>query len=178
MVCVVKAIPVSVSDALKTLNLPSDMSDNAIFELHSTLVLEELKKLTTSESYTDATADIEMEEAEPGTPDAEGNVPEPTPAPVPYSNLQTKFRFAYCFLLLHSTAEFINLKTVGEGIVKTVGIDQSATELLTGIEIEAFKASLQMRALRVLDGYLSPAGLALLDDLNPRPPRLIRAGVI
>ncbi len=174
----VKAIPVSVSDALKTLNLPSDMSDNAIFELHSTLVLEELKKYTTSDSYADADADIEIKEPEPGAPDAEGNVPKPAPVPAPYSNLQTKFRFAYCFLLLHSTAEFINLKTVGEGIVKTVGIDQSATELLTGIEIEAFKANLQLRALKVLNGYLSPAGLALLDDLNPRPPRLIRAGVI
>ncbi len=29
-------------------------------------------------------------------------------------------------------AVILNLKTLGEGIVKTVGLDQSATELLTG----------------------------------------------
>jgi hypothetical protein len=37
------------------------------------------------------------------------------------------------------------LKTLGEGIVKTVGLDQSATELLTGSEIDAIKAKLELR---------------------------------
>jgi hypothetical protein len=54
----------------------------------------------------------------------------------------------------HRTYEFISLKTLGEGIVKTVGLDQSATELLTGSEIDAFKAKLELRALTRLGDYL------------------------
>jgi hypothetical protein len=54
----------------------------------------------------------------------------------------------------HRTCEFISLKTLGEGIVKTVGLDQSATELLTGSEIDAFKAKLELRALTRLGDYL------------------------
>ena len=88
------------------------------------------------------------------------------------------FRFGFSFLMLHSTAEFLNLKTLGEGIVKTVGLDQSATELLTGSEIDAFKANLELRSLTILKSYLNPAGLDRLNELKPRQPRLIRVGVI
>ncbi len=80
--------------------------------------------------------------------------------------------------MLHSTAEFLNLKTLGEGIVKTVGLDQSATELLTGSEIDAFKANLELRALNILQAYLNPTGLDRLYELKPRQPRAIRVGVI
>jgi hypothetical protein len=60
--------------------------------------------------------------------------------------------------MLHSTCEFLNLKTLGEGIVKTVGLDQSATELLTGSEIDSFKANLELRALTGLRDYLNQQG--------------------
>ena len=88
------------------------------------------------------------------------------------------FRFGFCFLMLHSTVEFLNLKTLGEGIVKTVGLDQSATELLTGSEIDAFKDTLELRALTILQAYLNHIGLDRLNELKPRPPRVIRVGVI
>jgi hypothetical protein len=80
--------------------------------------------------------------------------------------------------MLHSTCEFLNLKTLGEGIVKTVGLDQSATELLTGAEIDAFKSKLELRALTVLSAYLNDAGKERLGIISPRPPRVIRVGVI
>jgi hypothetical protein len=80
--------------------------------------------------------------------------------------------------MLHSTCEFLNLKTLGEGIVKTVGLDQSATELLTGSEIDAFKANLELRALTVLSSYLNQTGLDRLNELKPRQARPIRVGVI
>jgi len=80
--------------------------------------------------------------------------------------------------MLQSTCEFLNLKTLGEGIVKTVGLDQSATELLTGSEIDAFKANLELRALNILQAYINPAGHYRLNELKPRQPRLIRVGVI
>ena len=87
-------------------------------------------------------------------------------------------QYATIILMLHSTCEFLNLKTLGEGIVKTVGLDQSATELLTGSEIDAFKANLELRALTGLRDYLNPNGMQRLDELKPRPPRAIRVGVI
>ncbi len=59
------------------------------------------------------------------------------------------------------------MKTLGEGIVKTVGLDQSATELLTGSEIDAFKANIELRALTVLSSYLNQIGLDRLNELNP-----------
>jgi len=80
--------------------------------------------------------------------------------------------------MLHSTCEFLNLKTLGEGIFKTVGLDQSATELITGSEIDAFKANLELRALTVLSSYLNQTGLDRLNELKPRTPRVIRVGVI
>ena len=52
------------------------------------------------------------------------------------------------FLMLHSfvSSQFEDPR---QGIVKTVGLDQSATELLTGSEIDAFKANLELRALTI-----------------------------
>ena len=80
--------------------------------------------------------------------------------------------------MLHSTTEFLNLKTLDEGIVKTVGLDQSATEMLTGSEIDAFKANLELRALTGLRDYLNQSGLDRMNELKPRTPRVIRVGVI
>lgn len=163
-----KAIPVSVADALKMLNLPSDLAGNQIFEQHSPIVIDELEYFTTEDDFEDATEDIEVAEPEEGEePDA-----------VEYSALQTSFRLAYAFLLLKSTLEFLNLKTVGQGIVKVVGMDSSATELLTGGEIGAMQDALEIRALKAVRKYLSNEGRARLEDLMPRKARLVKAGVI
>ncbi len=159
-----KSIPVTTADVLKMLNLPADMSTNDIFELHSPLVLKMLSEYTTEDAYAEA---LDDEEAEPGEDEA-----------VVYTTLQTAFRFGYAFLMLNSTCEFLNLKTVGQGIVKTIGLDSSATALLTGGEIDAFKDSLETRALTLLKAYLSPVGIARMDALNPKPRKLVRAVVI
>jgi len=132
------------------------MGDNGIFKEHRTLVLEIVRSVVLPEHYTRAIQD---------------DMPEDDPFLI-------SFRFGFCFLMLHSTCEFLNLKTLGEGIVKTVGLDQSATELLTGSEIDAFKANLELRALTILQAYLNPAGLDRLNELKPRQPRSIRVGVI
>jgi len=132
------------------------MGDNGIFKEHRTLVLEIVRSVVLPEHYARAIQD---------------DMPEDDPFLV-------SFRFGFSFLMLHSTCEFLNLKTLGEGIVKTVGLDQSATELLTGSEIDAFKANLELRALIGLRDYLNPAGMLRLDELKPRPPRVIRVGVI
>jgi len=149
-------IPVEIDAMLAILNLPKEMGDNGIFKEHRTLVLEMVRSVVLPEHYTRAIQE---------------DMPEDDP-------LMISFRFGFCFLMLHSTCEFLNLKTLGEGIVKTVGLDQSATELLTGSEIEAFKANLELRALTILQAYLNPTGLDRLNELKPRQPRPIRVGVI
>ncbi len=150
------AIPVETEAMLAILNLPKEMGDNGIFKEHRGLVMEMIQSLVLQEHYDHAIHD---------------DLPEEDP-------LLVSFRFGFCFLMLHSTAEFLNLKTLGEGIVKTVGLDQSATELLTGSEIDAFKNNLELRALTVLSSYLNPAGLDRLNELKPRQARPIRVGVI
>ncbi len=149
-------IPVETEAMLAILNLPKEMGDNGIFKEHRGLVMEMIQSLVLQEHYDHAIHD---------------DLPEEDP-------LLVSFRFGFCFLMLHSTAEFLNLKTLGEGIVKTVGLDQSATELLTGSEIDAFKNNLELRALTVLSSYLNPAGLDRLNELKPRQARPIRVGVI
>ncbi len=141
---------------LAILNLPKEMFNNGIFKEHQSMVMEMIHSIVLREHYDRATHD---------------DLPEEEPFLV-------SFRFGFCFLMLHSTCEFLNLKTLGDGIVKTVGLDQSATELLTGSEIDAFKANLELRALTILHNYLNPAGLDRLNELKPRQPRAIRVGVI
>ena len=149
-------IPVETIDLLAVLNLPKEMADNVIFKEHRGLVLETIRSLVLDNFYQDATR-VDYPEDDP---------------------FLISFRFGYCFLMLQSTCEFLNLKTLGEGIVKTVGLDQSATELLTGSEIDAFKAKLELRALTLLRNYLNQSGMERLVELKPRLPKVLRAGVI
>jgi len=150
------AYPVSILDLLSVLNLPAEMESNEVFKKHAPLVLETIRTLV-EDNYFQSAYDTRVGEDDP---------------------LYIAFRYAFCFLMLHSTLEFLNLKTLGEGIVKTVGLDQSATELLTGAEIDAFKAGLEKRALTLLIPYLNQAGRDKLELLFPRPPRKLRVGVI
>jgi len=149
-------IPVETSDVLAVLNLPKEMVDNVIFKEHRGLVLETIRSLVLENYYQDAIGH---------------DYPDDDPFLI-------SFRFGFCFLMLQSTCEFLNLKTLGEGIVKTVGLDQSATELLTGSEINAFKAKLELRALTLLRNYLNQSGMERLTELKPRLPKVLRAGVI
>jgi hypothetical protein len=150
------ALPVELLVVLSTLNLPAEMESNTVFKEHRPLVLETIKGVVIGNFYESA-FDPRVGEEDP---------------------LYIAFRFAYCFYMLHSTCEFLNLKTLGEGIVKTVGLDQSATELLTGAEIDAFKSKLELRALTVLSAYLNDAGKDRLGIISPIPPRAFRVGVI
>jgi len=150
------ALPVTILDMLSVLNLPAEMEANTVFKEHRPLILETIKGVVI-DNYYESAFDPRVGEDDP---------------------LYIAFRFAYCFYMLHSTLEFLNLKTLGEGIVKTVGLDQSATELLTGAEIDVFKLKLELRALTALAAYLNETGKNRLAEISPRPPRAIRIGVI
>lgn len=147
-------IPVETDAMLAILNLPKEMSYNDVFKEHQGLVMEMIRTVVMPEYFITAT---------------QTELPENAP-------LFVSFRFGYCFLMLYSTVEFLNLKTLGEGIVKTVGLDQSATELLTGSEIDAFKANLELRALTLLQDYLNAQGRERLLELKPRAAKPIRVG--
>lgn len=150
------AIPVEIDAMLSILNLPKEMASNGVFNEHQGLVMEMMRAMVLKKDY-DRAINEDLPEKEP---------------------LVVAFRFGYCFLMLYSTAEFLNLRTLGEGIVKTVGLDQSATELLTGGEIEAFKVNLELRALTLLQDYLNVQGKERLLELKPRLPKILKAGVI
>jgi len=93
-------IPVEIDAMLSILNLPKEMGDNGIFKEHKAIVMETIRTLVLDNHYQDA---------------IRNDYPDDDPFLV-------SFRFGFCFLMLHSTCEFLNLKTLGEGIVKTVEI--------------------------------------------------------
>lgn len=152
-------IPVPVIEALATLNLPADLASNALFQEHSPLVMALLESCLEPESYASLIGEGEDEDE-------------------PSDSLATNVRAAFCFLLLASTVEFLNLKTVGEGIVKVVGLDASQTALLTGAEIEALQNRLTRRALSSLTPWLSADGHATLASSFPTGPSGLRVAVI
>lgn len=149
-------IPLPTEDLCKILNLPSDLQNNPIFAEHQDLVMAGVEFYTTEQAY---------EEAATG----DGEITK---------QFRTAFRMGYAFLMLYSVAEFLNLKTVGEGIVKTIGIDQAATELLTGAEIEDFKNKILIRSLEALSPYGSHYLRLKLSELKHPETKPIRARVI
>jgi hypothetical protein len=149
------AIPVETKFVCAMLNLPDEMRDRMIFEEHRALVLQRLRAITLEDAYFDAVR---------GLPDDDP--------------MYVAFRFGYAFLMLASVVEFLNLKTLGEGIIKSTGFDAQSTELLTGAEIDAFKTTLERRALEALSDYLNDNGRNRLDALCDRVGRRIRAVVI
>jgi hypothetical protein len=149
------SIPVSVNDALAMLNLPADLVEKPVFALHEPLVMQWLASVTDPDDYADACGDLEKTDPR-----------------------HAAFRFGYAFRLLQSTAELLNLKTLGAGIVKTIGLDANATELLTGNEVAAFKTALERRALETLSDYLNSTGRNRLDALSDTVGRRVRCTVI
>ncbi len=79
-------IPVETDAMLAILNLPKEMSNNGIFKEHQGLVLEMIHSLVLQEHYDRATHE---------------DLPEEEP-------ILVSFRFGFSFLMLHSTAEFLN----------------------------------------------------------------------
>ena len=85
-------IPVETDVMLAILNLPKEMTDNVIFKEHKGLVLETIRSLVLDNFYQDA---------------IRNDYPDDDPFLI-------SFRFGFCFLMLQSTCEFLNLKTLGE----------------------------------------------------------------
>ncbi len=128
------AIPVSAADVRAIVNLPKEGKIEDVLGQHSPLALSYLARHTEKEYYAEATG------TDPG------------------ETLAIAFKYAFAFILLQSSLEFLNLSTLGEGIIKTTGIDAQSTELLTFKEIQAYKQQLELRALNQVVDYLNLAG--------------------
>ena len=138
------SIPVEKAELLKRLNLPSDLDNADIFDNYSLLVLAYLKKVTNEEEYTASTS---------GSDDKPERV--------------TAFQTAYCFLAFKTVLPFINLKTNGNGIIKSTGIDSNKSTLLSGDEINKEQKRLEKSALEILEDYLNDSGKQKLGIFSP-----------
>lgn len=157
-------LPPSGSDFCMMMNLPSDMADNPLWALHSGLLMGLMARYAIAEA---------MEDASTYTPEE----PEEGEAQVIESEYYHAMRLAYSYFLLSQTAHLLNLKTIGQGIVKSIGLDSATTSLLTGHEMDMLASTLEMKGLKALGDYISPEGLSRERELTPAPKRF-RIGVI
>ena len=138
-------IPVAQADVLKTLNL-SDLSGKSgisdLFTAHQPGVLLWLGRNTTESSY---------EEAAGASPSAA---------------IVVAFKLAYSYIMLCNTIEFLNLNTIGKGVVESTGLDSNKTQLISQATIEKKQRGLELRALQVLNAYLSAEGKRNLINLG------------
>ncbi len=146
-------LPVETSLAISILNLNSDDRIISTFDQHSPKAVLLLKRVTDDDIWNDLQSDIAVED------------------------IQNSFKFAYCYYLLSSTVEFLNLKTLGEGIIKSTGIDQQSTELLTGSEIKSFKKNLEIQALELISEYLNTDGYDRLKELKIGSSKLNKTSI-
>ncbi|MCD4818660.1 MAG: hypothetical protein K8S23_08200 [Candidatus Cloacimonetes bacterium] len=146
-------LPINTKTVIKVLNLSSDERIYSTFEEHSPLVMLWLKRVT-DEDIWDELQQKTVEE-----------------------DLQNSYKFAYCYYLLASTIEFLNLKTIGEGIIKTTGLDQQSTELLSGSEIQSFKKNLEIQALETILEYTNATGYDRLRELKLGTSKFRKTGI-
>ncbi len=128
------AIPVSAADVRTIVNLPIDGNIESTLSAHSAAAISYLRNHVEKTHYDEATSET------------------------PGSALASAFRYAYSFILFESVLEFINIKTIGTGIIKSTGIDDQAAELLTVKDIASFKKSLELRALTQIIDYFNLTG--------------------
>ncbi len=157
-------LPVSGADFCQMMNLPADMADNPLWALHSGLVMGLMARYTLDEA---------MEDASTYTPED----PEEGEAQVFESEYYHALRLAYSYFMLSQTAHLLNLKTLGQGIVKSIGLDSSTTALLSGHEMDQLASTLELKGLSALGAYISQEGLQRMRELTPVPKRF-RIGVI
>ena len=157
-------LPLSGTEICQMMNLPSDMATNAVWALHQYAIMAQMVEYTIEDAMADA---LEYTLAEP----AEGE------EQVIESEYYHYLRLAYAYLALAGVAHLLNLKTVGEGIVKTVGLESAQTSLLTGDEVEQLSRAMKLKGLKALGEYISEDGLSEMKELTPAP-KGFRIGVI
>jgi hypothetical protein len=150
------AWPIVTGTICEILNLPKDdFENNTIWAHHSPDVLRYMQAHTDAAVY----ALVAAEEAT--------------------DEIQKAFGFSYANLMLRSTVEFINLNTVGRGIIKSTGMDNLSTNLLSGSELASMRESLELKALEAVSSSLNALGQMRLSTLQPKSERkFFRCGLI
>lgn len=151
-------LPPSGAEFCAMMNLPADMASNPLWELHRSVAMGMIVRYAIEDAVEDAQTYIPEE-------------PEEGEDPVIESEYYYAMRLAYSYFLLSQTAHLLNLKTIGQGIVKTIGIDASATELLTGYEMDQLADRLELKGLKALGNYISASGSLRERELIPAPKR-------
>lgn len=150
-------IPVLEADVLKTLNL-SDLSGKTgitdLFTSHQPGVLLWLSVNTTSASY---------DEAAGASPSAA---------------ISVAFKLAYSLIMLNKTLEFLNLNTIGKGIIESTGMDANKAQLITQATIEKKKKALELQALKYLNLYLSPEGKRQMINIEGRRKNRVQCAIL
>lgn len=157
-------LPLSGTDICQMMNLPADMATNAVWDTHKYAVMALMVQYCIEDAMADA---LEYTPDEP----AEGE------EQVIESEYYHAMRLAFAYLALSQVAHLLNLKTVGEGIVKTVGLEAAQTSLLSGDEVEQFSSAMKLKGLQALGEYISEDGLTEIKYLTPSP-KGFRIGVI
>jgi len=136
-------IPVEIDAMLAVLNLPKEMGDNGIFKEHKAIVMETIRPLVLDNHYQDA---------------IRNDYPDDDPFLI-------AFRFGFCFLMLHSTCEFLNLKTLHIAIWLILGIILVQSTQSCAVEIErkfVTTVNPSLEALQLLLSFLTLHQLVLL----------------
>jgi hypothetical protein len=151
------AIPVAEADVLKTLNL-SDLSGKSgisdLFTAHQPGVLAWLSTHTVESSYVEAAGEN------------------------PPAAISVAYQLAYSLIMLAKTLEFLNLNTIGKGIIESTGIDQNSTQLVSHDTIEKKKKALEIQALKYLNPYLSGEGKRNLINLQGKRKTRLQAAIL
>lgn len=139
----IAAIPVDNATFLAVANLKAkDFADSALFTQFEPLIMAELARQTTEAAFAEAAGD------------------NPGPA------VQTAFKFGYCYLMQCRTIRQLSIKTVGGGVIRSTGTENNARELLTQTEIDQLETAFELKALSVLQLYLSESGQIRLNELR------------
>lgn len=153
-------LPLPGTEVVKVLNLPTDTASNPLWAEHASIVMGMIAMYASAEALADA---LEYEVPEDGTVESEY-----------YSAL----RVCYSYFMFAITIDLLNIKTAGEGISKSVAGVNGVAELLNNYDTDAMSKKFEYKALLALGENLSIAGKNRLNELSPRPPRLIRVGLI
>jgi len=150
-------IPVVQADVLKTLNLTDLNSKTGITDLftaHQPGVMLWLQTNTTEVSYAEAADDS------------------------PSAAISVAFKLAYGLIMLNKTMEFLNLNTIGKGIIESTGMDAHKSQLITQSTIEKKKKALELQALRYLSAYLSDEGKRQLINIEGRKKNKVQCALL
>lgn len=134
-------LPITNADALAVLNLPDKARITALFEKHKSGVLSRLALVSDSDVWEEMIS-------------ADGS---------PTNEEKAAYLLAYSYTLLSRTALLLNLRTVGEGIVRSAGFQDSRESLLDIKSTEEMSNKLDELSLIAIEAYLNSYGLRELD---------------